>query len=88
MHDTQHGHVGLPRPRRRADEHVLAAEQRRVAHRALHPVEAVHALEGALAPVGELLDGAQLLARLERLGLEVRDVDDIIALVRGPGGGR
>ena len=84
MHDAKHGYVGLSRSRGRADEHVLAAEQRRVAHGALHSVEAVHALEGRLGPLWELLDGAQLLARLEGLGLEVRDMDHIIALVGGP----
>ena len=88
MHDAKHGYVGLSRSRGSANEHILATEQGCVAHSALHSVEAVHALEGCLGPLGELFDGTQLLARLEGLGLEVWDMDHIVPLVRGPGGRR
>eukprot|EP00955_Chlamydomonas_euryale_P007407 78657-Chlamydomonas_euryale.AAC.1 len=81
VHDGEHRDVGLAGARGRADEHVLAREERGVAHRRLHAVERVHALERVLRPLGQLIDRTQLLAGRKRLGLGVRDVHDVVALV-------
>ena len=52
LQDGQHRHVGFPRARGRAKEHVLGRVQRGGRQLGLHAVELGHARKGGLRPGG------------------------------------
>ena len=80
MQDSKHGAIRLASARGRANEHILCAEERGLAHAALDAVQAGHAAEGRLRPLWQLRDLHQLLVLAEWLGLERWHVHLLITL--------